>query len=255
MNNISTLIKNKIGETNITGYGSKITIVDYIDAKNVIVKFEGSGYLKRTNSSSFKKGAVKSPYCKSVCHKGYIGEGKYKIKVNGINTKQYIAWHSMLERCYSAKFQKRRPTYKECTVCEEWLNFQNFAEWYDKNHYEVNNEKKCLDKDIMKKGNKIYCPEFCVYVPERINLLFLKKNANRGKLPIGVIKERERYSAQCVIDSKVEHLGYFNSPEEAFYAYKINKESYIKQVADEYRDIIPDRLYDTLYKYEVDITD
>ena len=50
-------------------------------------------------------------------------------------------------------------------------------------------------------------------------------------------------------------MGSFDSEEEAFYAYKEFKEQYIKQVADEYKDKIPKKLYDAMYKYEVEITD
>lgn len=53
-------------------------------------------------------------------------------------------------------------------------------------------------------------------------------------------------------------LGSFSTPEEAFYAYKQAKESYIKQVADEYKSKYPNfpkKLYDAMYSYEVEITD
>ena len=51
------------------------------------------------------------------------------------------------------------------------------------------------------------------------------------------------------------NLGYFETPKEAFQAYKVAKENYIKQVADEYKDKIPYRLYEAMYNYEVEITD
>ena len=50
-------------------------------------------------------------------------------------------------------------------------------------------------------------------------------------------------------------IGTFNTPEEAFYAYKQFKENYIKEVADEYKDRIPQMLYEAMYRYEVEITD
>jgi len=235
-----------------------MTIVEYIDARNIIVKFDGSGFLKKTNSSSFKKGSVKSPYCKSVSHMGYIGEGKYVPKVNGKATKQYVSWQSMLERCYSPTFQKKRPTYIGCTVCEEWLNFQTFGKWYDENYYEVESNSQRgmnLDKDILNKNNRIYCPEFCLFAPDRINLLFIKVDKSRGDLPVGVKREGKKYIAYCSRGHEGEQSGKFPTIEEAFNAYKNFKETYIKQVADEYKNIIPERLYDALYKYEVSIDD
>ena len=50
-------------------------------------------------------------------------------------------------------------------------------------------------------------------------------------------------------------LGYFNTIEEAFNAYKNFKEKYIKQVANEYKDYIPIELYNALLNYQVEITD
>ena len=59
------------------------------------------------------------------------------------------------------------------------------AEWIENNYYEVSGEKMCLDKDILCKGNKIYSRETCIFVPSRINTLFIKCNKSRGKDPIG----------------------------------------------------------------------
>jgi len=258
MKNISISIKNHIGETNTTGYGSLMTVINYIDYRNIIVRFDKSDYEKNTSYEQFKDGRVKSPYCKSVHGVGFLGEGNYTSRMGEEKAPQYVAWNNMLQRCYSAKFQATRPTYIGCTVCEEWLNYQNFAKWYDENYYEVESKSQRgmnLDKDILKKNNKVYCPEFCVYVPDRINLLFLKKDANRGNLPIGVTTEGKKYSSHSVIDGKIEHFGNFKTPELAFNAYKKFKEKYIKQVADEYKNKIPKILYDALYRYKVEITD
>jgi len=51
------------------------------------------------------------------------------------------------------------------------------------------------------------------------------------------------------------YLGTFKTPKEAFDVYKIHKETLIKQIADKYKDQIPQKLYDAMYKYEVEITD
>lgn len=33
----------------------------------------------------------------------------------------------MLQRCYDSKYHEKSPTYKNCEVHNEWLNYQNFA--------------------------------------------------------------------------------------------------------------------------------
>ena len=50
-------------------------------------------------------------------------------------------------------------------------------------------------------------------------------------------------------------LGYYDTAEEAFAIYKNFKENYIKKVADEYKEYIPIKLYEAMYRYEVEIND
>lgn len=203
----------------------------------------------------------KSPYNKTICGIGYIGEGDYKVSVNKIFTIEYRYWQSMISRCYNKKRHVKYPTYESCSVYDEWLNYQNFAKWYDENYYEVEGQRMDLDKDILHKGNKIYNPENCIFVPQRINLLFTRRQNDRGKYPIGVTynKKDRKFRAYCSIfennKQKQILLGSYNTSQEAFDTYKQFKETYIKQVADDYKDIIPIELYNALYTYEIDIND
>ena len=93
-----------------------------------------------------------------------INDADYSVcpRVDGIhiNCIYYQTWQSMLERCYSSKYQAKHPTYKSCTVCEEWLHFSNFRSWM----VGQNHKGKFLDKDILELGNKIYSPETCIFV-------------------------------------------------------------------------------------------
>lgn len=43
----------------------------------------------------------------------------------------YDRWVSMLTRCYSSKCHEKQPTYKGCSVCDEWLTFSNFRKWME----------------------------------------------------------------------------------------------------------------------------
>lgn len=111
----------------------------------------------------------KSKIKPSVYGLGFIGEGKYRASVKGVMTPQYRRWINMMERCYSPLYHKRHPTYKDCSVCDEWLNFQNFAKWFDENKPK-DNLKYHLDKDLKFSGNKIYSPEFCSFVSPNENI-------------------------------------------------------------------------------------
>ena len=250
-------INNRVGEINYNTKGSRMKIIECINARNIVVIFD-NGYKTKTEYSQFKKGQIKNPYDKTIYNVGYIGEGYYKL----ITHKNiYKHWSSMIRRCYADNKNKFNPTYKDCSVCEEWHNFQNFGKWFDDNYYTIENETMALDKDILVKGNKTYSPETCVFVPQRINSLFLKRNKSRGKYPIGTTynKRDKKYESCCHMYKNNRYtrhaIGNFDTPTEAFTAYKTFKEKYIKQVADEYKNKIPQKLYEAMYRYEVEITD
>lgn len=169
----------------------------------------------------------------------------------------YTAWLNMLRRCYDTKHCTKYPTYFGCSVCKEWLLFSNFQKWYDE-HYRDGYE---LDKDIIQKGNKIYGPDFCDYVPKKINYILCRSNGKRGDFPIGVTLKNDKrkavFKAYMLVNRKQVHLGYYNTPDEAFMAYKKAKEAHIKEVAEEAfkNGEISERIYSALMKYEVEITD
>lgn len=251
-------INNRIGETNINTYGSKMEIIDYNGASDIIVEFINNHYIIRTTYDQFNKGTIKNPYDKSLFGIGYLGEGKYKTTINRKSTPQYASWKSMLMRCYDKNFQQVNSSYKVCTVCDEWHNFQNFAKWYDNNYYEVKGQIMNLDKDIIMKNNKLYSPETCVFVPKPINNMFTKSIATRGQLPVGVFFNKnlsKMYFSQCSNRGEQITIGYFDTLVDAFQAYKEYKEKLIKDIAKEYQDQIPTILYNGLMNYIVEIDD
>ena len=250
----------RIGEVKYNNQGSLMKIIKDNGVYDIIVEFQDKYKAKvKCRYCNFERGGVKNPYYPYVFNVGYIGQGKYTHKTH---KEIYQKWHQMIKRCYDPHYLNRKPTYRDVFVCDEWLCFQNFAKWYENNYYKCNNEIMELDKDILVKGSKIYSPKTCCFVPRKINSLFIKQKNNRGKYPIGITDyyDKKGYNyliVQCNTLEKQEYLGTFplSEPFHAFYTYKQFKENYIKQVADEYKDIIPQRLYDAMYKYEVDITD
>lgn len=254
----------RTGEIGYNNFGSKMIISGYRNTIDIDVYFpEYDITAKGVRYNNFKRGAVSCPYERTVYGVGYLGEGKYKVKENGKDTRIYSTWSHMLRRCHDENYQREKPSYKYATICEEFHNFQNFGYWDSDNFYQIEGEKMCLDKDILIKGNKLYSPETCIFVPERINTLFIKCDDKRGNYPVGVYyhKRDKKFKAQCSIydfekrKSQQEQLGYYNTPEEAFKVYKQFKENYIKKVADEYKDKIPSKLYNAMYNYKVEITD
>ena len=255
-------IVNRIGEENYNSFGSKMIIKEYRRAIDIDAYFpEYNWTFEHTRYNDFKNGTIKCPYEPRVYGVGYLGEGKYKTRENGKTTDEYNIWRHMLQRCYDPKYQERYPTYKGCKVEDKWLNFQYMGEWIDKNYYEIPGETMCLDKDILCKGNKVYSRETCIFVPQKINSLFVKSDKSRGKDPIGVYQlPNGNYQVRCG-NSYGEriYLGLYSTKEEAFQVYKNYKEKVIKEVIDSYEGKIPEpfysRLKEAMYNYEVEIDD
>ena len=252
----------RTGEVKCNKFGSKMIIKGYRGCMDIDVYFpEYNWTFEHVDYSNFKRGKIKCPYEPRYYGKGYLGEGKYKMSINGKHTDEFDIWYEMLRRCYDPKYQERYPTYKGCKVEEYLLNFQNMGEWIKDNYYEVPGEQMCLDKDILCKGNKVYSRETCIFVPQRINTLFVKNDNSRGKDPIGVYQlPSGNYQVYCSNGyGKQIPLGTYITKEEAFKAYKEYKEDVIKEIIDSYEGKIPEPFYSKLktamYNYEVEIDD
>lgn len=217
------------------------------------------GKISTILQSDLKSGRSTSCGCnrrKTVC-----GIGICDIPIHNCR-KVYDEWSAMIKRCYDPKSWSNRPNYQHCFVCSEWLLFSNFKKWFDVNSQWCSwNANIALDKDWLYKGNTEYSPAKCVVVPEQLNTLLLKREADRGQLPIGVYfhKATQKYVAQvCLGAGKSVYLGVYSTPTQAFRAYKRAKEAHIKQMADTYKKKykdFPPELYKAMYEYQVEIAD
>ena len=189
-----------------------------------------------------------------------VGINDSKISTGSSKEREpsYALWKSILSRCYGKEYLKRA-TYKNCSVCNEWLFYSNFKKWFDD---PINGYRKGyhIDKDILVRGNKIYSPDTCCFVPPEINTLIVKHDATRGDLPIGVTKNNSvsrGFRAIVRIYGKYHTIGYFDTIEEAFNAYKLTKETHIQEMATRYYKDgkITKKVYNALMNYKVEITD
>lgn len=249
-------------EEKLNNQGCLMKIIECKNKTNIVVEFQDEYKAKvSTQYINFQRGIVKNPYYPSVLGIGIIGT-KYPRSINCKELKEYESWKCILRRCYDGKTKNSQPTYCEVTCCKEWLNYENFYEWlHSQDNFGKWHDGKrwAVDKDILVKGNKVYSPDTYCLVPQGVNCLFLKRDAARGKYPIGVRYECGRFKAICQnsIIGKTEELGKYSTAEEAFNVYKKYKEDIIKQVAQkEYKaGNITKRCYEAMVNYKVEIND
>lgn len=241
----------RLGEIRLNKQGTMMKIVRYGSHEDIDIEFlDDFHYVKEHQAySNFKNGGVKNPYDKTICGVGYIGVGKYKTGTGTKHTEEYQNWTCMIRRCYDEKLKERYSAYYgDCIVCNEWHNLQIFSEWWNNNIYRVGTERMHLDKDILFNGNRLYSPDTCLIVPQRINMMFLKK-PNKYNLPNGIIPiGNERYNANY----RGKSIGNYDTLELAVKAHDAEKKKALKELANEYKDKVPNKLYEALINWQPD---
>lgn len=238
--------KEQFIEDAIKVHGDKYdyTSVEYINSDthvNILCKTCGTTFEQKPNSHLHGRGC---PICGIDKRKSLVrGVGVNDIYW-GRSEKGYEVWKSMLERCYGNN--PKLSAYKGCEVCKEWHTLSNFIDWFNRNYI----DGYAIDKDILSNGfGRIYSPDYCLFVPKRINDLFvgcLKKKTFR-KTSSG------KYIAQFKGGKNSGYIGVFNTEDEAFEAYKSAKEAYIKKVAQEYyeNEMIDTFTYKALCNFKI----
>ena len=218
-------------------------------SRDVGIEFVNTGFkVTGLQVGNVMRGGVKDMRVPSVQGVGYLNTSD-----NVTKTEAYVSWHSMLERCYSEAYLKTRPTYKDVFVCEEWLDFTAFRDWFDSSNHRKGYH---LDKDILYSGNNLYCPEKCTYVPQRINSLVMYLSSY-GDCKSGVSKRMKKgtkefnglYNLSCC----GAYLGRFTCEDTAHDRYKEFKSLLMEEVADQYYELglISSEIRDALYRFEI----
>lgn len=248
-----------VGKIYPTSKSGEIEITEYKDANSVTIRFLRTGNLKVVRMGNVLSGRVTDRgyeyQTPSVCGIGVVGVGAYSSRTHRLI---YKAWCSMLRRCYSDKVQMRQPSYIGCSVCDEWLNFQNFAQWFESQKHSADCQ---VDKDLLVRGNKVYSPDTCALIPEEVNKIIISQPRGEAGLPIGVflIKKnvgtnKPAFGAHCQGFGKSRgHIGQYYTAEEAFNAYKKAKATVLEKAAFKHRNILEPRVFQALRKYSFEL--
>jgi hypothetical protein len=174
---------------------------------------------------SFKKNKRRFFLCKCDCGNqttlvlsritnGYTKScGKCKNKKHGFSrTRIYSIWAGIKRRCLNKNcgiFYKYGG--RGIKVCDEWLRFENFKEWSDKNGY---NDKLTIDR-INSNGD--YEPSNCrwaTYQQQNSNLSMLKNNKS-GYKGVSWSKRENKWVCVISINNKSKRIGSFSDIKEA----------------------------------------
>ena len=231
--------------------GDWCTIKEYISATKIVIEFDGyPDNLKQVAVAALKNGSFKNNYKPTIYGKGYIGDGKYQGSKKDGTDFVYGIWNNMLARNYDPYVQSKQPAYIGCSVCDEWLCFQNFADWY-MNHQSYGLGYN-LDKDLLGRDNRVYSPETCTMLPPELNVMISGSTASKNGMPLGVGKIDKGYTARLNKGKEGrEYLGYYKTAEEAHRVYVEAKERYVKNKALEWANRIEWKAFVALMNWTV----
>ena len=225
-----------VGTIHATNSCGKLVIVKYDNKKDVLIRFVDTGYECIVESGHIRKGSVKDHYSPSVYGVGYLGVGRHRAKIDGVNTKVYKTWNGMLRRCYDHKCHAKRHTYIGCKVTDEWHNFQTFGDWFEAN-YPADEVDYALDKDLKGTGNKVYSADNCLFVSVSVNNFLTACDAARGEYMIGCCyrESKGKFQVHCrnPFTGKLDHLGYFPDELTAHLAWRDKKAEHALELANQ----------------------
>ena len=243
---------NHLGEEKPNKNGTLMKIVEYTNTENIIVEFQDEHkFRKRSTYSNFKNGGIKNPYDKTIFGIACLGDGKYGSWKNSRGSRDtYLNWVAMLQRCYVDMNGKYPTYYNIATVCDEWFNFQNFAEWYESHYYYIPNERLHIDKDIKIKGNMMYGEDTCILVPQRVNEIFHKngKKIVDTDLPETIRRRGDKF----YVEFRSKGIGTYDTVEECLEKYNIKKLEYLRNLVDEYGTLLPNDVREVLLAWTPD---
>lgn len=157
----------------------------------------------------------------------------------------YARWRSMFNRCKG----KPRPTraYDNCEIDEKFKYLSDFIAWSKTEGFSPENSKLAhLDKDIKIRGNKLYSPDTCVFVPRTINSIIVDLGKQNEDYPAGVIKRKSNWTGKpfltgCLMNKgKMQYLGVRETPEECHALWQSAKAEIILDLLPEYKQFCID---------------
>lgn len=175
-----------------TNEGYYVQIMNYVGTSDVKIRFLNvtpACHLTVT-MQNLRKGQIKYPFKRNKFG-GYVGMGPY-------NTNEfswlYQIWYNMLMRTNGTEYYIKyhgcyTDAYNNAEICDAWLNYNVFADWYLNQLRFLNpNISYDIDKDFLypiykyqTDGKKLYSPDTCLLIPHAINAALANFNMSQNK--------------------------------------------------------------------------
>lgn len=118
-----------------------------------------------------------------------------------------------------------------------------FYEWMRENFYQIDGENAAvqLDKDIKLKGNMVYSPDTCLFVPRKINAFFGGIHGQKN------IKRQPDGSYIVTLYNTPRHAETYEQAENIWKGFIEGRRA---QLLTDYEDKLPHEVYQAIAEYE-----
>ena len=192
--------------------------------KLILIKDLGMMFVTENSKQKRHYGIFKCGFCGTEFRTNTYKVNVGLVKSCGCYTKKHGLWSTRLYNIWSKlKGRVLNPKNKQyndyggrgITICDEWLDVQNFYDWAMENGYSDELSIDRIDND----GN--YKPSNCRWTTPTIQSRNqrIRKDNTSGYKGVSYNKRRSDYSAQICVKSKKIHLGYFQTAVEGAIAY------------------------------------
>lgn len=217
----------EVGDKYISkAFGHEATVIEKLPYPFVKVQFDLTGKEKTLRRSNLRSLEFKDDNQPTLHGVGIVGG--VTVRVDGSLLPSYVAWSSMLGRCYSVM--------TGASVCEDWLYFPNFKEWFDENVP----EGWCVDKDFKVRGNLLYSADTCTPLPTELNALLVRCDG----LKCYTLTRNLKYDVRVRAEGSTTIRKCFNTEKEAVLFYFYEKGKYIDRLRENYKGNVPDYVFD-----------
>lgn len=248
--NITSTRDLRAGQVFKTNEGGTFKIVKVLAGKLVRIKHnDRHGHEMEVYNRCVLKGSISNPYSRNLQGVGFLGVGKHIAHTDKKTTEVYEKWQSIIQRCYNPYKLDKHRKFMNHTVCDTWHSFQDFAEWYTQLEYTDCNYQ--LVKNLIDLENTVYDATHCFLIPKSISMSLAL--AKHGKYPYGIKFNKAKGKYQVVLHKKSTGgaLTSYDTLKQAIAGYVDHKEQHVKELANEWRNVISNRTYIALMSWKI----
>lgn len=218
-------------------------LVYYKNSNCCVIESKNTHNLIKIRYKHFKSGEFKDCLKPSIYGLGIVGFNKIPVLYYSI----YNIWRNVILRAKIHTNIYYENWYFDVNMIDSWFYFPNFLDWFleQPNYIEdilnilsIERTRFELDKDILKKGNRLYSDLTCCLVPESINKSFTYAKKDNMNLPVGLCFTSDRkgvyithYDKKLVRLLDIDTTKYFNK------ANMLSNANYYRSIASQYRYI------------------